>query len=155
MEYIDALCLCNILLLAPPDTKWDNVTGTTKGGKHALCKMIEWPRTQRRAFEVLGLRPLRGVLLHGPPESAKTMLVRATTNAGGVAFLLLGPADVYTTSYVGNAKAGPRSVVLCILECTRRCPPRRKRPSNGRWQRSRRWALTMGKPCHLVPPHYS
>ncbi len=50
----------------------------------------------------------RGVLLHGPQGCAKTTLVRAPTKALGIAFLLLGPADVYATSYIGNVKAGPR-----------------------------------------------
>jgi ATP-dependent 26S proteasome regulatory subunit len=73
---------------------------------------------QRRAFEMLGLQPLRGVLLHGPLGCAKTMLVRGDANTVGIAFLLLGPADVYMTSYVDNVEAGPRLVVSCMLECT-------------------------------------
>jgi SpoVK/Ycf46/Vps4 family AAA+-type ATPase len=153
MEYIGALCLCNASLLAPPDTKWDDITRNAGGAKRALREVIEWPCTQRQAFEALGLQPPRGVLLHGLPGYAKTMLVRATASAVGIAFLLLGPADVYKTLYIGNTKAGPRLVVLCMLECTQRCPPRRKRQSNGRWRRSTRWAPAMGKPHHLVPPH--
>ncbi len=84
----------------------------------------------------------------------KMMLVRAAANTAGVAFLLLWPVDVYaiSTSYVGNAKAGP---MPCMLECMHRCPPKRKRLTNGRWRRSTRWALATGKPRHLVPPHYS
>ncbi len=44
------------------------------------------------------------VLLRGPPGCAKTMLVRAAADAAGVAFLLLGPADVYAASYVGKCR---------------------------------------------------
>jgi hypothetical protein len=36
------------------------------------------------------------------------MLARAPTSSEGIAFLLLGTADMYMTSYVGNAKAAVR-----------------------------------------------
>jgi hypothetical protein len=38
------------------------------------------------------------------------MLVRANADTADIAFLLLGPADVYTTSYIGNAEARPGQV---------------------------------------------
>ncbi len=97
MEYIDVLCLCDVSLSAPLDTKWDNITGNARGAKRALCKAIEWPCTQGRTFKALGLQPPRGVLLHSLPGCAKRTLVRATANAAGITFLLLGPTDVYTT----------------------------------------------------------
>jgi hypothetical protein len=54
MEYIGALCLCNVSLSAPPDTRWDNVTGSARGAKRTLHEAIVWLHMQRRAFEVLG-----------------------------------------------------------------------------------------------------
>jgi SpoVK/Ycf46/Vps4 family AAA+-type ATPase len=62
------------------------------------------------------------VLLHGPPGCAKTTLARAAAGSAGVAFLSLGPADVYATSYVGDAEAVvrrafdlARSAAPCVL----------------------------------------
>ncbi len=46
------------------------------------------------------------------------MLARANTSVVDIAFLLLGPMDVYVTSYIGNAEATVRRarlVVLCVL----------------------------------------
>lgn len=90
--------------------------------KTALRQAIEWPRTKRFAFEQLGLLPPRGILLHGPPGCAKTTLARAAAGASAVAFLALSPAEVYASSYVGEAEAVirraftlARSAAPCIL----------------------------------------
>jgi SpoVK/Ycf46/Vps4 family AAA+-type ATPase len=88
----------------------------------ALRRAIEWPRTKRSAYKSLGLVPPRGILLHGPPGCAKTTLARAAAGASGVAFLSLSPAEVYASSYVGEAEAVvrrvftlARSAAPCIL----------------------------------------
>lgn len=63
-----------------------------------------------------------GILLHGPPGCAKTTLARAAAGASGIAFFSLSPADVYASSYVGEAEAVvrrvftlARSTAPCIL----------------------------------------
>ena len=88
----------------------------------ALRRAVEWPLTRKKDFERLGLAPPRGILLHGPPGCAKTTLARAAAGAAGVAFLSLSPADVYASSYVGEAEAVvrrafslARSASPCIL----------------------------------------
>ena len=65
---------------------------------------------------------MQGILLHGPPGCAKTSLARAAAGASGVAFFALSPADVYASSYVGEAEAVvrraftlARSAAPCIL----------------------------------------
>lgn len=83
---------------------------------------IEWPRTKKQAFQSLGLAPPRGILLHGPPGCAKTSLARAAAGSKNIAFLSLSPADVFATSYVGEAEAiirrafaTARAAAPCIL----------------------------------------
>jgi transitional endoplasmic reticulum ATPase len=109
-------------LSKPPKTTWDDVCGDAGGAKTALIQAIEWPRTKRKAFEKLSLTSPRGILLHGPPGCAKTSLARAAAGSENVAFLSLSPADVYASSYVGEAEAiirrafaTARAAAPCIL----------------------------------------
>ena len=122
MNDVGASCLRDATLSAPPQTTWDDIAGDAGGAKRALREAIEWPRTRRSAFKALGLTPPRGVLLHGPPGCAKTTLARAAAGAAGVAFLSLSPADVYASSYVGEAEGIirrafdlARSAAPCVL----------------------------------------
>ena len=122
MKDVGASCLRDAALSAPPKTTWDDIAGDAGGAKRALREAIEWPRTRKDAFTALGLSPPRGVLLHGPPGCAKTTLARAAAGAAGVAFLSLSPADVYASSYVGEAEGIvrrafdlARSAAPCVL----------------------------------------
>jgi SpoVK/Ycf46/Vps4 family AAA+-type ATPase len=122
MSDVGASALRDAALSAPPTTTWDDVAGDPGGAKTSLRQAIEWPRTKRAAFAALGLTAPRGILLHGPPGCAKTTLARAAAGASGVAFLSLAPADVYASSYVGQAEAVvrrafslARSAAPCVL----------------------------------------
>ena len=119
---VGASVLRDAALKAPPSTTWDHIAGDPGGAKTALRQAIEWPRKHKKAFEALGLIPPRGILLFGPPGCAKTSLARAAAGASGVAFLSLSPAEVYASSYVGEAEAVirqaftlARSASPCIL----------------------------------------
>lgn len=122
MNDVGASCLRDASLSAPPKTTWNDIAGDAGGAKRALREALEWPRIYKNAFKALGLSPPRGVLLHGPPGCAKTTLARAAAGAAGVAFLSLSPADVYASSYVGEAEAVvrrafdlARSAAPCVL----------------------------------------
>jgi SpoVK/Ycf46/Vps4 family AAA+-type ATPase len=123
MEQVGASALRDAAMTAPlTTTGWDDIAGEAGGAKKALRQAIEWPRTKREAFVLLGLTPPRGILLHGPPGCAKTSLARAAAGAAGVAFVSLAPADVYASSYVGDAEAIvrrsfdlARSAAPCVL----------------------------------------
>eukprot|EP00934_Nitzschia_sp_Nitz4_P008903 Nitzschia sp. Nitz4//scaffold50_size126154//34645//37065//NITZ4_003676-RA/size126154-processed-gene-0.166-mRNA-1//-1//CDS//3329553671//8893//frame0 len=122
MSDVPASALRDAALVAPPKISWDDICGDPGGAKTALQQAIEWPRTKAAAFAQLGLSPPRGILLYGPPGCAKTTLARASAGTAGLAFVSLSPAEVYASSYVGEAEAIvrrafslARSAAPCLL----------------------------------------
>ena len=122
MKDVGASALRISAINSPPSTRWEDISGDAGGAKTALRQAVEWPRLKEKDFARLGLKPPRGILLHGPPGCAKTSLARAAAGSVGVAFLSLSPAEVYSSSYVGEAEsvvrrafALARSASPCIL----------------------------------------
>lgn len=57
-----------------------------------LIEAVVLPMTHKDMFDTVGIRPPKGVLLHGPPGTGKTLLARACANQTNAIFLkLAGP----------------------------------------------------------------
>jgi hypothetical protein len=54
-----------------------------------LQQAVEWPIKHAAAFARLGITPVRGVLLHGPPGCSKTTLAKAAAHASQASFFSL------------------------------------------------------------------
>lgn len=104
-ESVGASVLRESAVTTPPQTTWFDIAGDCGGAKLSLQQAIEWPRSRRKAYQALNLEVPRGVLLYGPPGTGKTLLARAAAGSARVAFLSLAPADVYASSFVGDAEA--------------------------------------------------
>lgn len=123
MPLVGASALRDAALQTIPSITFDDIAGDPGGAKTALRQAIEWPRTKRQAYLALGLTAPRGILLYGPPGCAKTTLARAAAGAtNNTSFRTLSPADVYSSSYVGDAEAvvrqafaQARATAPCIL----------------------------------------
>mmetsp|Transcript_4453 Transcript_4453/g.14699 ORF Transcript_4453/g.14699 Transcript_4453/m.14699 type:complete len:735 (-) Transcript_4453:42-2246(-) len=90
-----------------PPISWDDIGGLVDVKKR-LRQAVEWPLHHADAFRRLGLRPPKGILLHGPPGCAKTTLARAAATASGATVITLTAADVFS-KYLGDGEKILRS----------------------------------------------
>lgn len=77
--------------------------------KQRLTETVIWPITQPERFHTLGIEPPRGILLHGPPGTGKTFVVRAVAHEAGAAFFPVKGAELLD-KYVGESERGVRDV---------------------------------------------
>nr|XP_025682188.1 cell division control protein 48 homolog B isoform X3 [Arachis hypogaea] len=86
-----------------PKVTWEDIGGL-KDLKKKLQQAVEWPIKHSDAFSRLGISPVRGILLHGPPGCSKTTLAKAAAHAAQASFFSLSGAELYSM-YVGEGEA--------------------------------------------------
>ncbi len=89
------------------------VTYEDLGGLHEEVKkvreMIELPLKHPELFERLGIEPPKGILLHGPPGSGKTLLAKAVANESGAKFFVINGPEVMSKFY-GESEENLRKI---------------------------------------------
>ncbi|KAK7309880.1 hypothetical protein RJT34_06971 [Clitoria ternatea] len=86
-----------------PKVTWEDIGGL-KDLKKKFQQAVEWPIKNSAAFSRLGISPIRGILLHGPPGCSKTTLAKAAAHAAQASFFSLSGAELYSM-YVGEGEA--------------------------------------------------
>ncbi|CAN1319488.1 Cell division control protein 48 homolog B [Linum perenne] len=86
-----------------PKVSWEDIGGLMDL-KKKLQQAVEWPIKHESAFSRMGISPIRGVLLHGPPGCSKTTLAKAAANAAQASFFSLSGAELFSM-YVGEGEA--------------------------------------------------
>ncbi|MFH1365140.1 MAG: CDC48 family AAA ATPase [archaeon] len=112
-DFIDALRVVRPsamreVLVEAPNVTWESVGGLEKV-KQELREAIEWPLKHPEAFERLGIKPSKGILLYGPPGTGKTLLAKAVAKQSEANFIQIkGPSLL--SMWVGKSEEGVRKI---------------------------------------------
>lgn len=74
-----------------------------------LQESVEWPLRHPEAFQRLGVKPPKGVLLYGPPGCSKTVLARACASESGVNFVAVKGPELLN-KFVGESERAVREI---------------------------------------------
>ena len=95
-------------LVEVPNITWDDVGGLPEV-KQQLKEAVEWPLDDPEAFERMGIKPPRGILLYGPPGTGKTLLAKAVANESGANFLSVKGPEILS-KWVGESEKAVREI---------------------------------------------
>lgn len=96
------------VLIEVPKVKWDDIGGLNDV-KQELRETVEWPLKYPELFEDVGIEPLRGVLLYGPPGCGKTLLAKAVANESNANFISIKGPELLS-KWVGESEKGVRKI---------------------------------------------
>ena len=96
---------------------WEDLGGVDSV-KARIREVVEWPLIYPEAFSRLGIRPIRGLLLHGPPGCSKTSIARILAASHHFSFFSLDGAAIFSC-YVGEAER----LLRTVFACARRAAP--------------------------------
>ncbi len=90
-----------------PKVGWADVGGLESIKKEIRETFI--PTEERKAFEHLGIRPPRGILLYGPPGTGKTLIAKAVANESGSNFICVNGPEL-TSKWMGESEKAIRQI---------------------------------------------
>ena len=96
------------------DVTYDDLGGM-KDTIDALREMVELPLRHPELFQRLGVDPPKGVLLHGPPGTGKTMLARAVANESAAKFFAIAGPEIMGSAY-GESERRLREIFEAAAE---------------------------------------
>ena len=81
-----------------PQVSYEDIGGLREALTN-VREMIELPLKHPELFERLGIDPPKGVLLHGPPGTGKTMIAKAVANESGAQFYTINGPEIMSKFY--------------------------------------------------------
>jgi transitional endoplasmic reticulum ATPase len=96
------------VFLEVPDVKWQDIGGLD-GVKRELQEAIEWPLKYPDLYAKIGHTVPKGILLHGPSGTGKTLLAKAVATESEANFISVkGPELV--SKWIGESERGIREI---------------------------------------------
>ena len=91
-----------------PDVKWEDVGGLDEV-KRELQEAVEWPMKYPGLYDKLGHNMPRGILLHGPSGTGKTLLAKAVATQSEANFVSVRGPELLS-KWVGESERGIREI---------------------------------------------
>ncbi|KAJ2788147.1 AAA+-type ATPase [Coemansia interrupta] len=91
-----------------PQVRWEDIGGQHET-KQLLREAVEWPLLHPEAFQRMGIRPPKGVLLYGPPGCSKTLTAKALATEAGLNFIAVRGPELFS-KWVGESEKAVRAV---------------------------------------------
>src|SRR5579872_1850581 len=91
-----------------PDVSWDEVGGL-ENVKRELQEAVEWPMKYPTLYSKLGHRMPRGILLHGPSGTGKTLLAKAVATESEANLISVRGPELLS-KWVGESERGIREI---------------------------------------------
>jgi len=91
-----------------PEVTYEDIGGLDKE-IDAVREIIELPLKYPELFQRLGIKPPKGVLLHGPPGTGKTLLAKAVANESGANFYSINGPEIMSKWY-GQSEENLRKI---------------------------------------------
>ena len=91
-----------------PDVKWEEVGGLAEV-KRELMEAGEWPMKYPELYDKLGHKMPRGILLHGPSGTGKTLMAKAVATQSEANFVSVRGPELLS-KWVGESERGIREI---------------------------------------------
>ncbi|BCS90602.1 MAG: AAA family ATPase Cdc48 [Candidatus Micrarchaeota archaeon] len=91
-----------------PNVHWNDI-GDLESVKKELREAVELPVKNPEAFTKIGIRPIKGILLVGPPGVGKTLLAKAVATEREANFISIKGPEVLS-KYVGESEKTVREI---------------------------------------------
>ena len=91
-----------------PDVKWEQVGGLAEV-KRELMEAVEWPMKYPGLYDKLGHKMPRGILLHGPSGTGKTLMAKAVATQSEANFVSVRGPELLS-KWVGESERGIREI---------------------------------------------
>ncbi|MGH9952602.1 MAG: ATP-binding protein, partial [Nitrososphaeraceae archaeon] len=92
----------------PPDVKWEDIGGLDTV-KRELQEAVEWPMRFPEMYKQLGHEVPKGILLHGPSGTGKTLLAKAVATESEANFISVKGPELMSR-WVGESEKGIRDI---------------------------------------------
>ena len=91
-----------------PDVSWEEIGGLSDV-KRELMEAVEWPMKYPGLYDKLGHKMPRGILLHGPSGTGKTLMAKAVATESEANFVSVRGPELLS-KWVGESERGIREI---------------------------------------------